>query len=47
MADAITGRRFGEIAEAASLGTLMQVAHPTVEHFLPLLYTLAVADDAD
>ncbi|HUS56130.1 MAG TPA: 4,5-DOPA dioxygenase extradiol [Thermohalobaculum sp.] len=47
MADAITGRRFGEIAGADGLGSLMKTAHPTIEHFLPLLYTLAVADDAD
>jgi 4,5-DOPA dioxygenase extradiol len=47
MAEAITGRRFGEIAGADGLGGLMQAAHPTIEHFLPLLYTLAVADDAD
>ncbi len=47
MADAIVGRRFGEIAAADGLGRLMETAHPTIEHFLPLLYTLAVADDAD
>jgi 4,5-DOPA dioxygenase extradiol len=47
MADAISARRFGEIVGADSLGGLMQAAHPTIEHFLPLLYTLAVADDAD
>ena len=29
------------------MGGLMKTAHPTIEHFLPLLYTLAVADDAD
>lgn len=28
-------------------GAPMRAAHPAVEHFLPLLYTLAVADDAD
>ena len=25
----------------------MRLAHPTPEHFLPLLYTLGVADPAD
>lgn len=47
MAQAITDRRFGDVAGAEGLGRLMQVAHPTVEHFLPLLYALAVADEAD
>lgn len=47
MAQAITDRRFGDVAGAEELGRLMQVAHPTIEHFLPLLYTLAVADEAD
>lgn len=47
MADAIAERRFAAVAEAPALGALMRTAHPTVEHFLPLLYTLAVADEAD
>ena len=48
MADAIAERRFGEIAGADGLGRLMETAHPTtIAHFLPLLYTLAVADDRD
>lgn len=45
MAAAIAERRFGAVAEAN--GPLMRAAHPTVEHFLPLLYTLGVADEAD
>ena len=47
MAGAITERRFDDIAGAGGLGPLMSAAHPTIEHFLPLLYTLAVADGAD
>jgi 4,5-DOPA dioxygenase extradiol len=47
MTDAISARRFGEIVGAEGFGGLMKTAHPTIEHFLPLLYTLAVADDAD
>jgi 4,5-DOPA dioxygenase extradiol len=47
MADAIAERRFGEIVCADAQGGRMKAAHPTIEHFLPLLYTLAVADDAD
>jgi len=47
MADAIAERRFGRVAEAEGLGPLMRAAHPTVEHFLPLLYALAVAEEDD
>lgn len=35
------------VVRAPGLGALMQVAHPTPEHFLPLLYPLGVADPAD
>lgn len=45
MAAAIAERRFGAVAGTA--GPLMQAAHPTIEHFLPLLYTLAVAEESD
>jgi len=47
MADAISERAFGRVAEAEAMGALMRAAHPTVEHFLPLLYTLGVADAED
>jgi 4,5-DOPA dioxygenase extradiol len=47
IAGAIEERRFGWVAGAEALGPLMRAAHPTVEHFLPLLYTLAVADEDD
>lgn len=47
VAEAIAEHRFGALAEADRLGALMRQAHPTVEHFLPLLYTLGVADPAD
>lgn len=47
MAEAIAEHRFGAVAEAEGLGALMRTAHPTVEHFLPLLYALAVAEEAD
>jgi len=45
MAGAVAERRFGAVAEAE--GPLMRQAHPTVEHFLPLLYTLGVAEEDD
>jgi len=49
MAVAIAERRFGAVAEAGEHfgGTLMRTAHPTIEHFLPVLYTLGVADEDD
>jgi len=47
MAEAIAARDFGAVADAKRLGPLMRMSHPTVEHFLPLLYTLAVADPSD
>lgn len=47
MARAIEGRRFGEVVEAERFGNLTRMAHPTPEHFLPLLYILAIADEKD
>lgn len=46
-AEAIAAGRFGELVEGARIGRLMRLAHPTVEHWLPLLYTLAVVDEVD
>lgn len=44
IAEAIERRDFGAIANATSLGNVTKLAHPTLEHFLPLIYTLGVAD---
>lgn len=42
IADAIAARDTGKVLNAGSLGRTAALAHPTVEHFLPLLYPLAV-----
>lgn len=47
MAQALERRDFQSVVDAEGLGAVMRSAHPTVEHFLPLLYTLGVADAAD
>jgi len=43
VAEAVERRDFTAIANANGLGQLTRAAHPTPEHFLPLLYTLGVA----
>ena len=47
MTAAIERRDYAAVIEAEKLGELMRLAHPTTEHFLPLLYALGVADAAD
>jgi 4,5-DOPA dioxygenase extradiol len=42
MADAIATRDMGKVLDVARLGRLTQLAHPSIEHFLPILYPLAV-----
>jgi 4,5-DOPA dioxygenase extradiol len=43
----IENRDVAGIAGANSLGRLARLSHPTPEHFLPILFPLAVADAAD
>lgn len=43
----ITTRDFGAIAELDPRDPLMRIAHPSIEHFLPLLYALGAAEAAD
>jgi 4,5-DOPA dioxygenase extradiol len=48
MADAIAARDPGKVLDIAGLGRTAALAHPTIEHFLPVLYPLAVmAEDED
>lgn len=47
IAQALEARDFRCVVDAGELGAVMRAAHPTIEHFLPLLYTLGVADAAD
>lgn len=43
----IRNRDFSGIAEINPRDSLTRMAHPTIDHFLPLLYTLGAADEAD
>ena len=44
---AILTRDFASLAELNPRDALMRQAHPTIEHFLPLLYTLGAATERD
>lgn len=43
----IDDRNFKSVVNYADLGSISKKAHPTNEHFLPLLYTLGVVDAKD
>lgn len=47
MTEAIERRDFRAVVDADRLGAVARAAHPTPEHFLPLLYALGVAGAAD
>lgn len=47
IATAITNHDFASLAELDPRNPLTRIAHPTLEHFLPLLYTLGAADESD
>lgn len=47
MSAALERRDVAAVVGADKLGGLMRLAHPTIEHFLPVLYALGVADAAD
>lgn len=44
-ADKLTGRDFAALADRKGLGALLQMAHPSLDHYLPAL-TIAGASDA-
>jgi 4,5-DOPA dioxygenase extradiol len=46
-AAAIEKRDFKALAEPAGLGQTLRLAHPTPEHYLPVLFPLGVADEKD
>ena len=43
----IEARDFAKLAELNPRDPLMRMAHPTLDHYLPLLYTLGAADERD
>ena len=47
VADAIASRDLGKLTDIGRLGRLAQIAHPTPEHYLPILYSMAVTDNDD
>ena len=47
LTDMIERRDFGAVAGALSLGPSARLSHPSPEHFLPVLYPLAVAHEED
>lgn len=47
MAEAIANRDNDAVLNMARLGNVAKLAHPTPEHFLPVIFPLAVADKND
>ncbi len=47
IAMAVLNRNYEALVEVQSLEPLTRLAHPTLEHFLPVLYTVGVADEKD
>ena len=46
-AEALSRRDFAAFAKPLSLARTLRLAHPTLEHYLPVLFPLGVADDKD
>jgi 4,5-DOPA dioxygenase extradiol len=46
-AKAIKARDFNALAKPLSLARTLRLAHPTLEHYLPVLFPAGVADDKD
>lgn len=47
MKDFIDDRNFQAVVDFQQLGTLANLAHPTYDHFLPLIYSLGLIDNDD
>jgi 4,5-DOPA dioxygenase extradiol len=45
--DAIADRDFQRVVQAGSLGRVARLSHPTLEHFLPTLFSIGVAEPKD
>lgn len=43
--DRVDQRDFAAVADLASVANIARLAHPTVEHYIPLLYVLGAADE--
>ena len=46
-ADRLTDRDFATLANRAKLGSLLQMAHPSVDHYLPALTIAGASDSGD
>ncbi|MDH3665953.1 MAG: 4,5-DOPA dioxygenase extradiol [Paracoccaceae bacterium] len=46
-ADRLTDRNFSALADSDALGSLLRMAHPTVDHYLPALTIAGASDDGD
>lgn len=46
-ADRLTDRDFGALADRHGLGALLQMAHPSVDHYLPALTVAGASDGRD
>jgi hypothetical protein len=45
--EAIADRDYQRVVQAGSLGRVARLAHPTLEHFLPTLFSIGVANPKD
>lgn len=46
-ADRLAARDVAALADSKALGSLLQVAHPSVDHYMPALTVAGAADDGD
>lgn len=47
VADAVASGNHAALTKFDDTATLMNIAHPSIDHYLPLLYPLACSDDKD
>ena len=46
-ADKLSDRNFAALADRQGLGTLLPMAHPSVDHYMPALTIAGASDEAD